>query len=145
MDSSYIAQQRGTAGAEIKDPSVENPELQRSPFIARSRSVYSHVCYAYCMGFLPRSYLPSRYIHLHFSPKTLPSFFLCWLWLTSIPVWASRIKQVTLLIVTHCWFRFPCWIYAEYRYAPKHFYCINGLAFRNCEHNFDFTRDWFFL
>ena len=32
--------------------------------------------------------------------KPLPEFFLCSLWLTPVPVWARRIKYVTLLIVT---------------------------------------------
>ena len=38
--------QQGTVDAEIKDPSVENPELKGSPFKAWSRSVYSRVDYA---------------------------------------------------------------------------------------------------
>ena len=33
-----------------------------------------------------------------FFPKTSPDFFLCWLWLTPVPVYARRIKQVTLLL-----------------------------------------------
>ena len=45
--------QWGAADAEIKVPSGEYTELKRSPFIAWSRSVYSHTCYAYCQGFLP--------------------------------------------------------------------------------------------
>ena len=36
----------------LKVPSGENTELKRSPFKAWSRSVYSHICYAYCQGFL---------------------------------------------------------------------------------------------
>ena len=32
--------------------------------------------------------------------KTSPEFFLCWLWLTPVPVWARRLKQATLRIVT---------------------------------------------
>ena len=58
--------QRGAADAEIKVPSGENTELKRSPFKACSRSVYSHTCYAYCLGFLPCLFLPFRSIHLHF-------------------------------------------------------------------------------
>ena len=41
------------ADAEIKVPSDENTELKHSLFKARSRSVYSHTCYAYCRGFRP--------------------------------------------------------------------------------------------
>ena len=43
----------GAADAEIKVQSVENTELEGSPFKAWGRSVYSHTCYAYCQGFLP--------------------------------------------------------------------------------------------
>ena len=58
--------QWGAADAEIKVPSGENTELKRSPFKAWSRSVYSHTYYAYCQGFRPSLFLPSRSIHLHF-------------------------------------------------------------------------------
>ena len=37
--------------AEIKDPSVENPELKGSPFRAWNRSEYSLACFAYSQGF----------------------------------------------------------------------------------------------
>ena len=63
------APQWGAADAEIKVPSGENTELQRSPFKAWSRSVYSHTCYAYRRGFLPCLFLPFQSIHLHFSPN----------------------------------------------------------------------------
>ena len=33
--------------------SVENTELEGSPFKAFGRSVYSHTCYAYYQGYLP--------------------------------------------------------------------------------------------
>ena len=80
--------QWGAVDAEIKVPSGENTELKRSPFKLKawSRTVYSHTCYAYCQGFLPRKCLPFRSIHLHFSPKPLSVFFLCWLCLAPIPV-----------------------------------------------------------
>ena len=39
--------QWGAADAEIKVPSVENTELEGSPFKAWGRSIYSHACYAY--------------------------------------------------------------------------------------------------
>ena len=71
----------GAADAEIKVPSGQNTELKRSPFKAWSRSVYSHICYAYCQGFLPCLFLPFWSIHLHFFQK-LSQIFLCWLWLT---------------------------------------------------------------
>ena len=45
--------QCGVADAEIKVPSVENTELEGSPFKAWGWSVYGHTCYAYCLGFLP--------------------------------------------------------------------------------------------
>ena len=66
--------QWGAADAEVKVPSGENTELKRSPFKARSRSVYSHTYHAYCHGFLPCLFLPFRSIHLHFFPKPLPIF-----------------------------------------------------------------------
>ena len=66
--------QWGAADAEIKVPSGENTELKRSPFIAWSRSVYSHTCYAYCQGFLPCLFLPFQSIHLHFF-QNLSQFF----------------------------------------------------------------------
>ena len=47
------APQWGAADAEIKVPSGENIQLKRSPFKAWGRSVYSHICYTYCQGFLP--------------------------------------------------------------------------------------------
>ena len=65
--------QWGAADPETKVPSVENTELKRSPFNAWGRSVYSHTCYAYCQGFLPRLFLPFRSIHLHFF-QNLPIF-----------------------------------------------------------------------
>ena len=45
--------QVGSADAEIKVPSDENTELKCSPFKAWSRSVYCHLCYAYCQGVFP--------------------------------------------------------------------------------------------
>ena len=83
--------QWGAADVEIKVPSGKNTELKHPPCKAWSRSVYSHTCYAYCQGFLPYSFLPVHSIHLHFS-KTPLDFFLCWLWLTPVPVQARRIQ-----------------------------------------------------
>ena len=77
--------QWGAADAEIKVPSGKNTELKRSPLKAWSRSVYGHTRYAYCQGFLPCLFLPFGSIHLHFF-QNLSWFFLCWLWLTPVPV-----------------------------------------------------------
>ena len=77
--------QWGVADTEIKVPSDENTELKHSRFKAWSRSIYSHTCYAYCQGFLPCLFLPSGTFTCIFS-KTSPNFFLCWLWLTPVPV-----------------------------------------------------------
>ena len=84
---SFPPPQWGTADTEIKDLSVENPELK-----AWSRSVYSHACYAYCQGFLRCQFLPFRFIHLPYFlslSKTASEPFLCWLWLS---VLVCRIK-----------------------------------------------------
>ena len=69
---------------EIKVPSGENTEFKRSPFKALSSSVYSHICYTYFQRFLAYFY-PSSPFTCIFS-KTSPNFFLCWLWLTPVPV-----------------------------------------------------------
>ena len=45
--------QWGAADAEIKVSSVENTELEGSPFKAWGRSVHSHTCHANCQGFFP--------------------------------------------------------------------------------------------
>ena len=69
----------------FKVPSDENTDLKRSPFKAWSRSVYSHTCYAFCQGFLLCLFVPFGSFTCIFS-KTSPDVFLCWLWLTPIPV-----------------------------------------------------------
>ena len=68
------APQWGAADAEIEVPSGENTELKRSPFIAWSRSVYSHTCYASCQEFLLCLFLSLQSIHLHFF-QNLSQFF----------------------------------------------------------------------
>ena len=99
----------GAADAEIKVPSGENTELKCSPFIAWSSSVYSHMCYAYCQGFLPCLFLPFRSIHLHFF-QNLSRFF---------PVLALANTgscvglQNEIGQPASC--RFPCWVPAEYK------------------------------
>ena len=87
--------QWGAADAEIKVPSGENTELKRSPFKAWSGSVCGYACCACCQGFLPYFYRSSPFTCI-FS-KTSLNFFLCWLWLTPVLVWACRVKWVTLL------------------------------------------------
>ena len=99
----------GAADAEIKVPSGENTELKRSPFKARSKSVSSHTCYAYCQGFLSCLFLHFRSIHLHFS-KTSPDFSQCWLWLTHGSCVGPQNK-----IGQRAWCGFPCWVPAEYK------------------------------
>ena len=80
-----------------------------SPFIAWSRSVYSHTCYAYCQGFLPCLFLLSQSIHLHFF-QNLSWFLLCWLWLTHGSCVGPQNK-----IGHPAGCRFPCWVPAEYK------------------------------
>ena len=43
----------GASDTKIKVPSVENTELEGSPFKAWGRSVYGHTCYTNCQGFVP--------------------------------------------------------------------------------------------
>ena len=103
------APQWGAADAEIKVPSGENTELKHSPFIAWSRSVYSHTCYAYCQGFLPCLFLPFQSIHLHFF-QNLSRFF---------PVLALANTGSCVgpqnKIGQPAWCGFPCWVPAEYK------------------------------
>ena len=89
--------QWGAADAEMKVPSDENTELKLSPFKAWGRSVQSHTCYAYWKGFLPRLFLPFRFIHPHFFPN-LSRFVLCWLWLTHGSCVGPPTKNVTLTV-----------------------------------------------
>ena len=58
-------------------------QLKRSPFNAWSMSVCSHICYAYCQGFLPCQFLSFQSIHLHLF-QNLSRVFLCYLWLTLV-------------------------------------------------------------
>ena len=72
--------QWGAADAEIKAPSGENTELNRSPFQAWSRSVYSQTCYAreFSLQEMPGcSSLLISTLPVHspaFIPKPLPIF-----------------------------------------------------------------------
>ena len=67
--------QWGAADAKIKVPSGENTELERSPFKAWSRSVYSHTCYAYARDFFLAYFYTSSPFTCIFS-KTSPDFSL---------------------------------------------------------------------
>ena len=70
-----LSPQWGAADAEIKIPSVENTELEGSPYKAWSRSVYGHTCYAYCQGFLSFLLISTLSVHSPaFFPKPLPIF-----------------------------------------------------------------------
>ena len=66
-----------TADAEMKDPSVENPELKCSPFNAWSRSEYSHTCLTCYEGFLVwiNLYLPGPFIFIFSKTPTEVVFF----------------------------------------------------------------------
>ena len=106
---SFIPPQWGAVDAEIKVPSGENTELKRSPFKVWSRSVYNHTCYAYCQEFLPRLFLPSRSIHLHFF-QNLSQFF------PVLAVANTRSCVGPQNKIGHpvgC--RFPCWVPVEYK------------------------------
>ena len=105
----WYTPQWGAADAEIKVPSGENTEFERSPFIAWSRSIYSHTCYAYCQGFLPRLLLPFQSIHLHFF-QNLFRFFP----VLALPNTGSCVGPQNK-IGQPAWCRFPCWVPAEYK------------------------------
>ena len=71
--------QRGAADVEIKVPSDENTELKRSPFKAWSKLRLRPGISSLLISTLP-VHSPA------FFPKTSPDFFMCWLWLTLVPV-----------------------------------------------------------
>ena len=111
--SVYIVPQWGAADAQIKVLSVENTELEGSPFRAWSRSVYSHTCYTYCQGFLPCLFLPFWSIHLHFF-QNISRFLLCWLWLTHGSCVGLQNKT------GHpAGSKFPCWVPTKYKQVQK--------------------------
>ena len=105
----YWVPQWGDADAEMKVPSGENTELERSLFKTWSRSVYSRTCYAYCQGFLLCLFLPFLSIQLHFF-QNLSRFFLRWLWLTHGSCVGPQNKIGHLARG-----RFPCWVPTEYK------------------------------
>ena len=75
------------ADTEIKVPSGENTQLKRSPFKAWSRSVYSHPARHSLQQGISSMFISSLLVHSSaFFPNTSPDFFLCWLWLTPVPV-----------------------------------------------------------
>ena len=89
----------GTADAEMKHPSVENPDLKVLPFKPGAGLYIALRATPTTGDFFLAKFYPSGPFTCVLS-KTSPEFFLCWLWLTPVPVRACRIKQVTLLIVT---------------------------------------------
>ena len=77
---SLFAPQWEAADAEIKVPSGENTELKRSPF-----KIWVAQYIATARDFFLVYFYPSGPFTCIFS-KPLPIFFLCWLWLTPVPV-----------------------------------------------------------
>ena len=78
----------GTTDAGIKDPSVENPELPFKP--AAVPYIAMHAAFT-ARVFLLANFHPYGPLTC-ISPQTSPELFLCWQWLTSVLVWAGRIK-----------------------------------------------------
>ena len=95
--------------------------------------------------------IPTLLVHSPaFFSKTSSESFLCWLWLRPVPVWARRIKSITLLIVTDngcctkrlfvlcfscCWvffFFFFFWFYFDARRLRNQLYWLRaaGLSAR---------------
>ena len=66
--------------------------------------------------FLANFYPPSPF-NCIYTPT--PSFSLL-AWLKPVHVWARRIKQVTLLVVTDNWCTLPCSVPAECKLVPKY-------------------------
>ena len=105
--------QWGAADAGIKVPSVENTDLKGSAFKARSRSVYSHTCCAYCQWFLPCLFLPFQSIHLHFFQN------LSWVFPVLVVTNTSSCVGLQNKIGHPAGCRFPCWGPSEYKKAKK--------------------------
>ena len=104
-----------TFTSEIKDPSVKNPELKGSPFKAWSVGQYIAMhATPTARDFFLANFYPSGPFTCMFS-KTSPEFFLCWLWLTPVLVWARRVREVLLLLITDNWCRFPGWMPTKYK------------------------------
>ena len=101
--------QEGAADTEIKVPSVENTELEGSPFKAWSRSVHGHTCHAYSRGFLPCWIHPSGPFTCIFS-KTSPKFFPV---IAVANTGSCSDPQNKLGHPAGC--RFPCWVSVEYK------------------------------
>ena len=77
--------QRGAADAEIKVPSGENTELKHSPLKPGvGQYIAIHATLA-ATDFFLAYFNPSGPFTCIFS-KTSPDFFLCWQWLTLVPV-----------------------------------------------------------
>lgn len=69
-----------------------------------------------------------------FFPTPLSSFSSRWVRLTQVFMWAqgSRIKQITLLVFTGDWRRFPCWKPTEHEQASEHLQLARDIDRRNC-------------
>ena len=115
----FWSPQWGTAYAKSKDQSVENPEIKGFPFKTWSRSVKAMHDTSTAKDFFLVNFYPPEPFTCIFS-KSSPDFFPYWLWLTPVPVWARRMKQVTLLVVADNFCRFPSWVPAECKWVPKH-------------------------
>ena len=92
--------QMGTADAEIKDPSVENPGLKCSPSLKSrvGQNIALHASPTAKNFSLAHFYRLGPFTFI-FS-QSLLEFFLCQLWLRHVPVWVNKIKWVTLVTVT---------------------------------------------
>ena len=81
----FFAPQWRAADAEIKVPSGENTELKRSPFKPEVRQYTAIHATLTAIDFFLAYFYSSGPFTCIFS-KTSPDFFLCWLWLTLVPV-----------------------------------------------------------
>ena len=77
--------QWGAADAEIKVPSDENTELKCSPLKPGVGQYIAIRATLTARELLLAYFYPSGQFTCIF-PKTSPDFFLCWLWLTPVPV-----------------------------------------------------------
>ena len=85
IDVLSVTPQWGAADAEIKVPPGENTELKRSPLKPRIGQYIGLHFTLTARDFFLAYFYPSGPFTCIFS-KTSPNFFLCWLWLTLIPV-----------------------------------------------------------
>ena len=117
--SSLIYPWWGAVDAKIKSH-VESAELKGSRFKTWSRSIEPYMLILLCLlPGIPSLLIFTLLVHSSaYISKTSAKFFLCWLWLTPVPL-CHRIKEVTLLIDTDSW-------------------CFSGFVFQNCGYNLSF-------